>query len=302
MIRTQQHDRIGFTTQPAHAALSGWMAAHWGLVGGGEGSFAQPGAWAAGEQAEAIRAETIFAIAEHDNGWWETDAAPQPCPRDGLPPNFTEQVEGGSEVSLNRWRRGVARFADQHPYVALLISLHAYHLVAAELRDDLDARLQYPGLGKADLAPADEPPDTSPPAPALERFVREQEETQTALTARVGRDARLRSAIDPEQLRSAVRLLQICDWLSLAICLGQGDGWQANDVPRSHTDDHVTLTLRSPAPRVLMVDPYPFEHDPLIGAVPMRWLAAPETYDPEGIARWHATPLAWMRVELRSMR
>ena len=81
MLKRQVGSELWCITQPDHAAVSGYLAAHWG-----NGEFARPGYFAPFPEAERLRAETILAIAEHDNGWWEWEADPQRDPADGLPP------------------------------------------------------------------------------------------------------------------------------------------------------------------------------------------------------------------------
>ena len=53
-------------SQPDHAELSGLLAANWG-----NDEFARPGQFASANDPEQLRAETVLAIAQHDNGWWE---------------------------------------------------------------------------------------------------------------------------------------------------------------------------------------------------------------------------------------
>ena len=115
-----------FVTQPDHAQVSGYLAAHWG-----NDDFAHPGYFASSPDPERLRAETIVAIAEHDNGWWEWEASPELADIDGFPLGLAEVLKDQQE-GMNRWRTGLARF-DNRPYVNLLMSHHAYWLYAAKL-------------------------------------------------------------------------------------------------------------------------------------------------------------------------
>ena len=72
MLKCQVGSELWCIAQPDHAAVSGYLAAHWG-----NDEFARPGSFAPFPEPERLRAETIFAIAEHDNGWWEWEADPQ---------------------------------------------------------------------------------------------------------------------------------------------------------------------------------------------------------------------------------
>ncbi len=63
----------------------------------------------------------LHAIAEHDNGWAEEDAAPTVNPQTG---NVVDFVSAPLSVRQAVWPRGVARLAD-NPWVAALVAQHA---------------------------------------------------------------------------------------------------------------------------------------------------------------------------------
>lgn len=84
--------------------------------------------WRAGGLPEhPRRAELLFAVREHDNGWREADAAPKVSPESGRPLDF---VGVSREDRMEIWRRGVLRH--QRPYPALLIVHHALRLHAEQ--------------------------------------------------------------------------------------------------------------------------------------------------------------------------
>ncbi len=64
MLKRIVGDELWCITQPDHAVVSGYLAAHWG-----NDDFACPGHYAPFPDPDRLRAETILAIAEHDNGW-----------------------------------------------------------------------------------------------------------------------------------------------------------------------------------------------------------------------------------------
>ncbi len=94
------------------------------------------------------RALLLRAVSEHDNGWWEADAAPRLDAAGGMaldfrhfPPDLRQEI----------WRRGVERFSGDDPYLAALIATHALRLLPrvaqapeepswAALRADLEGR------------------------------------------------------------------------------------------------------------------------------------------------------------------
>ena len=63
----------------------------------------------------------LHAIAEHDNGWAEEDAAPTVNPRTG---NVADFVSAPLSVRHAVWPRGVARLAES-PWAAALVAHHA---------------------------------------------------------------------------------------------------------------------------------------------------------------------------------
>jgi len=104
VIVRQSGDVLQLITQPDHAALAGEIIAH---------------AVALAEHPR--RSSILLAVAEHDNGWTEPDAAPLIDPATGLPFDF---IGAPLEVRQGVWPRGVARLADD-PWAAALVAQHA---------------------------------------------------------------------------------------------------------------------------------------------------------------------------------
>lgn len=110
------------------------------------------------------RPELLRAVAEHDNGWWESDSAPELDPATGAPRDFRAL---GREARRAIWRRGVERFAGEAPYVAALLATHALRLhrdrasdpewreFMAELAARRDELLELAGRGPVELAEDD---------------------------------------------------------------------------------------------------------------------------------------------------
>jgi hypothetical protein len=67
------------------------------------------------------RASILFAVAEHDNGWREEDAAPRLDLTSGLPVDF---ISAPTAVRQGVWPRGVARLT-RDPWAAALVAHHA---------------------------------------------------------------------------------------------------------------------------------------------------------------------------------
>jgi hypothetical protein len=260
MLKSRVGDRIWLVTQPDHAAVSGYLAAHWGNQ-----EFRRPGYYTGSPQADRWRAETVLAIAEHDNGWWEWEADPEIDPADALPLNLLGLSQ---EQGLERWRLGVPRFEERHPWVALLISYHAYWLHAHRAEPGHDPVFRHPLFG----SPGSWPEPSGEELDRARKFLAEQRRIQEALRQRLREQSDWADAVEPAVLHPAVRLLQLADALSLALCFGAGRNLALAEIPRKSWDDRVTLQVRPIAERRLLCNPYPFAFDPLRVAVPVRIL------------------------------
>jgi hypothetical protein len=108
IIRNNGSTRL-LITQPDHAALAGRIMQHWAA-----GAFA----------VSPRRAEILLAVAEHDNGWHDVDAAPVVDPVTGRLLDF---IHAPDAIRQAVWPRGVKRLADT-PYAAALVAQHALEI------------------------------------------------------------------------------------------------------------------------------------------------------------------------------
>ncbi len=67
----------------------------------------------------------LRAVAGHDNGWWEADAAPRLAASGASALDFRAFP---ADLRQEIWERGVERFAAEEPYVAALLAGHALRL------------------------------------------------------------------------------------------------------------------------------------------------------------------------------
>jgi len=278
MLKRIVGDELWCITQPDHVVVAGYLAAHWG-----NDEFARPGHYAPFPDPERLRSETVLAIAEHDNGWWEWEADPQIDPADGLPLGLTglKQSDG-----LARWRLGVPRFRETHPYVALLISLHAYWLHAPRIGAEDTPAFLHPLFG----GPGDWPAPKGEELEEAKQFVGEQHVIQELLAGRIRIAPEWAAAGEPWHLRPHTRLLQLCDALSLHLCFGGDKARTLHDSPRENWDDRVSLTVRPAGEGQIVIDPYPFDQDPLPIHLRARVLA-PGTHARDNFQSWwHAVP------------
>jgi hypothetical protein len=104
VIVRQAGDALQLITQPAHAALAGAIM---------QDSVALAD--------HPRRSSILLAVAEHDNGWTESDAAPLIDPATGVPLDF---MSAPIAVRQSVWPRGVARLSND-PWAAALVAQHA---------------------------------------------------------------------------------------------------------------------------------------------------------------------------------
>ena len=102
MLLRPDGDAVICIGQPAHAFLSGQLAAAW-----------RP-------RPEPFE-EVVLAAAQHDAGMADWDAAPELNPDTGLPQSFMEM---NLETHLRLWTHAPHRVLPQSRYAALLVSMH----------------------------------------------------------------------------------------------------------------------------------------------------------------------------------
>jgi hypothetical protein len=143
VIVRHAHDDLHLITQPDHAHLAADIIQH-------------AVALAARPRRDAI----LLAVAEHDNGWAEEDAAPIVIPATGRVADF---VNVPLAVRHRVWPRAIRRL-EQHPWTAALVAEHAvvvYDRFRSEagwapffagMESARDSMVQVSGLTVDDLA------------------------------------------------------------------------------------------------------------------------------------------------------
>lgn len=104
MIVRPAQNSVLLITQPDHAQLSARIIEH-----------------AVALKAHPRRAAILLAVAEHDNGWAEEDAAPIVNPSTG---HLADFVNAPVSVRHRVWPRAIQRLS-QHPWPAALVAEHA---------------------------------------------------------------------------------------------------------------------------------------------------------------------------------
>ena len=261
MLKTRHENTIRLVTQPNHAVAAGYMASHWGNE-----EFTKLGFYGNCSDPEKLSAETIFGIAEHDNGWWEWEADPSSSESDKLPSGLAEVLSNPTEAT-QRWQIGTTRFEDSHPYVSLLINFHAYRLynVAREEESSI-----HPLFGDSkSISNEDSPQATS----LIETLRNQQERLKQRLNSLGGWH---KDAISPEILLPHARMMQILDALSLYLCsdfippvYGKAKGLGCDEVeikhiPRKNWEDKIKMHITPQDEGTLVCDPYPFDENNLM--------------------------------------
>ena len=287
MLKTLRGEHVWLVTQPDHGRIAGYLAAHWGNK-----TFRNPGNYARAANSGRLRSETVFAIAEHDNGWLEWEAEPDLSDRDSLPMGLGEVLKF-QQAGMDRWRKGLRRFPS-NPYANLLISHHAYWLYAARALPDPDPAFTHPLFWKGS-------PEKLYPGSREEplNFIAELENLQSEWMETLCADPATIDWLAPDHLLPHARLLQLCDGMSLALCsalipatsgetkgLGE-DEFELHDVPQSSWSDRVTLRIKPRGNRRIAVSPYPFDIDPLPVVMPLRIVSLP-IVEPNFQTWWHA--------------
>lgn len=291
MLRTEHNDTLTFITQPDHGRLAGMLAAHWGNE-----SFTAAGHYGNPAQADRLRSEVVLGIAEHDNGWWEWEADPDIVLETGLPMGLGEVLRD-QQAGMDRWHLGVARLP-KHPFASLLIAWHAYWLYAIRVVDNPDACFTHPVFWKG------APEQLYPGVLDLPKeFLSGLAVTRKRLEQTILEDECGASWLSDDVLKPNVRLLQLCDGLSLALCsklipatsgttkgLGNDD-FSLIGVPRAGWDDLVDIQVTAMGNNRLRFDPYPFDCPELTVSVPAKLLPASTIREGNLHTWWHGEPL-----------
>lgn len=303
MFKTIQKEKIFFVPQPDHAQVAGYLAAHWGNE-----EFNAPGYYFDTNHPKRLNDEVVLAVAEHDNGWWEWEATPNVGEQDGLPLGLTEVLKNPQE-GMDRWRLGVRRFRQKHPYASLIISFHAYWLYAHNKLGESNQAFIHPLYWKGTFKELTFTKEERNNALA---FIAEIEELQGELIARVKEDPDCADWVEEKHLKPHARFLQLMDGLSISLCSdlipprkGEAKGlgeheFDLLEVPRKNWEDRVTITVKPLGERRIVCDPFPFDRDPLQIVVPTRVFDKRVERSTHYHNRWHSKQPELIRFEYTS--
>lgn len=208
------------------------------------------GSWG---NSQAFRPEpwqpVMLAARRHDDGWIEWDGSPTLDDR-GRPLDFlTIPVADRLEI----YRRGVEMVASEDLHAGLLTSLHLTGLLAGGYEPGAPAAVD--SFGEKDRLRA-------------EQFLAEQERWRARVQDKTN---------EPAQLQAQYRLVKLCDFLSLTLCMTPPSELKPRRfpfVPLAPEKALSTLELKPGAEGRLVLDPYPFSSPTLEGEVAGRRLSS----------------------------
>ena len=205
-------------SQPAHAWVSGQLAAVWG-----------------NERFGAVEpfAEVHLAAEQHDIGWLEWEAAPTLNPASGLPRTFRD-LPTNEHVAV--WAPAGPRSLVYGPYIALLVSLHGTGLYQ---RHDFTR-------------------DTLEEAEAARRFIIAGAAFEEGLLRRMTDDPQYAAFAAPGIVARNRRLVAVWDALSLALCGGIVEDYQLSSVPSEDEPVSMLVHRVEEGRERFSVEPWPF--------------------------------------------
>jgi hypothetical protein len=181
-----------------------------------------------------------LAATRHDDGWAVFDRRPSWDPENGRPRNF---LDVAIPVHLAFYRACIAAVSDEDLYAGLMISMHGSGIYTGRYGTQ-------PSLGLTNVKGHEG---------EVQAFVAEQEAMHPSRAAELG--------ISDDERWTNYKLLQIYDRLSLAFCLREWEGSDAepdalSPVPIDHAGTEVELRLEPLGPWRVRIDPFPFVDSP----------------------------------------
>lgn len=219
IVRTLPNGQWFCANQTSHALMAAQFCRHWG-----NREFATPSPYDL----------VMNAIAQHDNGWYEWEAAPE-IDANGAPVAFIPGI--GYAEKLDIWQRGIRRAAAQHPYMGLMASRHATLLYVGDLlrMEDEERRV-------------------------TQVFLAEQEAWTQEMRQWLAGDAELHHAASEVVLMAHTRLLQFGDSSSLQVVMPWSHERLFPHCPVDFMGTYTSITLRW-ADQAITFDPWPFGVD-----------------------------------------
>jgi hypothetical protein len=208
-------------------------------------------------------------------------------PANKLPYHFSERPLA-DHFAL--WRRAEVRVLERSRYASLLISRHGSTLFRYQADPEADPALAHPFFGHETWRRYAHNMSEAEKQQIL-AFVKEREEFQRRQRSLLLADPNFAEAAEPARLNLSFRLLQVCDALSLFVCLGPPERKKLPNIARGSWDDRVNLSLHPAGETAAVVEPYPFRASPLQLRVRGRKLPPGPFRDANGLEdAWRRAP------------
>jgi Protein of unknown function (DUF3891) len=242
--------RLLLTLQIDHSRVAGLIAAHWGNQ-----DFAQLTPYAS----------MVLAAQEHDSGWWDWEIKPT-LNDQGYPPDYIGSIRHlGQSVWLDFYRHGIRQVAERDPYAGYNVSMHGEGL----LTQGMGLLLYMPDYTVY---------------PEVQKFIREQKLLREKLLSDLRNVSEYKDAISEEHCWTNFKYMEVFDQLAQYVCnrfpfnsseRKNGPNHQLSNVPVpvSPGQGDVILTIAVQDEKNAILQPYPFDVNPLIISFPGRLIA-----------------------------
>jgi hypothetical protein len=247
MVCRYDDARLLLTLQTDHSRIAGLIAAHWG-----NRDFAPLAPYAA----------MVLAAQEHDSGWWDWETKPS-LNDQGYPPDYIGSIKHlGQTVWLDFYRHGIQRVAERDPYAGYNVSMHGEGLLTR-------------GMGLLPYMP------DYTVYPEVQQFIREQKVVREKLLTTLRDIGDYKDAISEQHCWTNFKYMEVFDQMAQFICNrypfnsterknGPTNQLSNVPVPVSPGQGDVTLTIAVQDEKNALVQPYPFDMNPLVISIPGR--------------------------------
>jgi len=249
MVNSYDDSRLMLALQVDHSAVAGFLAAHWG-----NSVFAEPNPYTS----------VVLAAQEHDNGWREWEVKPSTLNDEGYPLDYHDgSIKYLGKLRLDFYQRGVNHVLERDPYAGLLVLMHGVGLMNG-------------GYGRFTY-----PPDRTD-NPLVKEYVEDQEEVRARLLDELRDSEEFRDYVTDEKLWINYELMTIFDQMGQFLCnrypLNNSKARKRSPhhdlnnvpVPVGPGREHVRMTIDPTDEQNAIVQPYPFDADPLVVSFPAR--------------------------------
>ena len=248
MVNPYDDSRLMLALQIDHSRVAGFFAAHWGNK-----EFDRPQPYAS----------VVMAAQEHDIGWWEWEAKPSTLNEKGYPLDYHDgSLKYLGQLRLDFYKNAVDHVTRRDPYAGLLMAMHGVALMNS-------------GYGKYKY-----PPDRSGD-PRVKAYIDDQESVRAKLTRQLLDEPQYKEFASDEHIWTNYEYMEVFDQLAQYVCnryplnskwrkQGPSDTLNDVDVPTKHGRPPVKVTINTVGEHKALINPYPFDTDPLVFSINAR--------------------------------